>query len=65
MDAYDYPLPEAAIAQAPVEPRDAARLLVATEADGADSAVAHHTVRLDEGRRSTPSWWPRPSRVDP
>ena len=45
MDAYDYPLPEAAVAQSPVEPRDAARLLVATEADGAESAVAHHTVR--------------------
>ncbi len=29
MDAYDYGLPEAAIAQRPVEPRSAARLLVA------------------------------------
>jgi S-adenosylmethionine:tRNA ribosyltransferase-isomerase len=42
MDAYDYPLPEAAIAQSPAEPRDAARLLVATATDG---AVVHHTVR--------------------
>ena len=31
MDAYDYPLPEAAIAQDPASPRDSARLLVATE----------------------------------
>ncbi len=42
MDAYDYPLPEAAIAQVPVEPRDSARLLVATDAGG---AVAHGRVR--------------------
>ncbi|MBV9412675.1 MAG: S-adenosylmethionine:tRNA ribosyltransferase-isomerase, partial [Acidimicrobiia bacterium] len=51
MSAYDYDLPETAIAQTPVEPRDAARLLVATDNDG---AVAHHRVAdlpdlLDEG----------------
>jgi S-adenosylmethionine:tRNA ribosyltransferase-isomerase len=44
VDAFDYPLPEEAIAQTPVEPRDSARLLVAL-----DGAVQHHTVaRLDE-----------------
>jgi S-adenosylmethionine:tRNA ribosyltransferase-isomerase len=42
MAAYDYPLPPEAIAQEPAEPRDAARLLVATDAGG---AVAHRTVR--------------------
>ncbi len=42
MAAYDYPLPPEAVAQEPAEPRDAARLLVATEAGG---AVAHRTVR--------------------
>ncbi len=42
MDAYDYPLPEAAIAQEPAEPRDAARLLVATDAQG---GVEHRRVR--------------------
>ena len=39
--ALDYPLPAEAIAQTPIEPRDAARLLVA----GADAeAVQHRTV---------------------
>lgn len=42
MDAYDYPLPESAIAQVPAEPRDAARLLVATSPSG---DVEHRTVR--------------------
>ncbi|MDQ3574548.1 MAG: tRNA preQ1(34) S-adenosylmethionine ribosyltransferase-isomerase QueA, partial [Actinomycetota bacterium] len=42
MDAYDYVLPEAAIAQEPAEPRDAARLLVGTHPAG---AVSHHRVR--------------------
>ena len=51
MSAFDYDLPATAIAQTPVEPRDAARLLVATDAGG---AVAHHRVAdlpdlLDEG----------------
>src|SRR5437763_8079776 len=41
MSAYDYDLPVSAIAQTPVEPRDAARLLVATDPDG---AVAHKRV---------------------
>jgi len=36
----DYELPAASIAQTPIEPRDAARLIVAT----ADGAVAHRTV---------------------
>lgn len=42
MDVPDYELPEAAIAQDPVEPRDAARLLVALDPGG---AVAHRRVR--------------------
>ena len=44
MDAYDYGLPESAIAQTPVEPRTAARLLV--------GPGRGRTVR----RRSTPRW---------
>jgi S-adenosylmethionine:tRNA ribosyltransferase-isomerase len=39
---YDYALPEALIAQAPVEPRDASRLLVV---DRARDTVAHRTFR--------------------
>ncbi len=51
MSAYDYELPVSAIAQTPIEPRDAARLLVATDNDG---SVAHRHVRdlpelLDDG----------------
>lgn len=51
MSAYDYELPASAIAQKPVEPRDAARLLVAVDGDG---SVQHRTVAelpelLDEG----------------
>lgn len=42
MEDFDYELPEAAIAQVPVEPRDSARLLDATEASG---AVRHRRVR--------------------
>ncbi|MBV8296232.1 MAG: tRNA preQ1(34) S-adenosylmethionine ribosyltransferase-isomerase QueA [Acidimicrobiia bacterium] len=41
MSAYDYDLPASAIAQTPAEPRDAARLLVATDGAG---AVAHRRV---------------------
>ncbi|MGH9066286.1 MAG: tRNA preQ1(34) S-adenosylmethionine ribosyltransferase-isomerase QueA [Acidimicrobiales bacterium] len=41
MDAYDYGLPEAAIAQEPAEPRSAARLLVATDPGG---GVVHARV---------------------
>ena len=41
MDAFEYPLPEAAIAQVPVEPRDASRLLVATSPTG---EVEHRRV---------------------
>jgi len=42
MDDYDYPLAEGAIAQTPIEPRDAARLLVAVEAG---APVRHRHVR--------------------
>ncbi len=43
MDAYDYDLPPEAIAQEPIEPRSAARLLVAPGVDGSP-AIAHATV---------------------
>jgi S-adenosylmethionine:tRNA ribosyltransferase-isomerase len=51
MSAYDYDLPASAIAQTPAEPRDSARLLVATDPSG---EVAHRRVSdlpdlLDEG----------------
>jgi len=51
MSSFDYELPAQAIAQTPVEPRDAARLLVATDSDG---DVTHRRVSdlpdlLDEG----------------
>jgi len=42
MADYDYGLPERAVAQEPVEPRDAARLLVALAADG---STEHRHVR--------------------
>ena len=42
MDAFDYDLPEGSIAQEPAEPRDAARLLVATDPAG---EVRHLRVR--------------------
>jgi S-adenosylmethionine:tRNA ribosyltransferase-isomerase len=45
MDAYDYGLPEEAIAQQPVEPRSAARLLVAPGLAGND--VAAHATMAD------------------
>src|SRR5437763_14182014 len=41
MSAYDYELPASAIAQTPIEPRDSARLLVATEDGG---TVVHRRV---------------------
>lgn len=41
MDAFDYPLPPGAIAQAPASPRESARLLVAADPAG---AVAHRHV---------------------
>jgi S-adenosylmethionine:tRNA ribosyltransferase-isomerase len=41
MQEFDYPLPDDAIAQTPVEPRDAARLLVALDAAG---TVEHRRV---------------------
>jgi S-adenosylmethionine:tRNA ribosyltransferase-isomerase len=43
MDAYDYGLPESAIAQQPVEPRSAARLLIGPGLDG-NEAPAHATM---------------------
>jgi S-adenosylmethionine:tRNA ribosyltransferase-isomerase len=43
MDDYDYGLPEEAIAQRPIEPRSAARLLVGPEVAG-DGGVVHATM---------------------
>ena len=43
MDAYDYGLPESAIAQRPVEPRSAARLLIGPGLDG-NEAAEHATM---------------------
>jgi S-adenosylmethionine:tRNA ribosyltransferase-isomerase len=43
LEAFDYPLPATAIAQVPVEPRSAARLLVAPELAGG-RLPAHRTV---------------------
>ncbi len=45
MDAYEYVLPEAAIAQRPMEPRSAARLLVAPGLDG--NAEPEHRTMAD------------------
>lgn len=42
MDDFDYPLDDGRIAQTPIEPRDSARLLVATEPTG---AISHRIVR--------------------
>src|SRR5436190_23386936 len=42
LSSYDYDLPEELIAQDPIEPRDAARLLVLDRASG---ALAHQHVR--------------------
>jgi S-adenosylmethionine:tRNA ribosyltransferase-isomerase len=43
-EAFDYALPDAAIAQTPTEPRDAARLLL----DGPDGPVDHHVRDLPD-----------------
>ena len=44
-EAYDYDLPDGRIAQEPVEPRDASRLLVVHRDLPADGAVEHRTFR--------------------
>jgi len=44
-DAYDYHLPEGRIAQAPVEPRDASKLLVVHRDAPAEGAFEHRTFR--------------------
>lgn len=49
MDVPDYELPEEAIAQVPVEPRDAARLLDATGPEPAHLTVADLPGRLEPG----------------
>ena len=49
MADYDYGLPEAAIAQEPIEPRDAARLLVALDEDTVDRTVADLPDLLEPG----------------
>lgn len=48
-DAYDYSLPDHAIAQTPVEPRDSARMLVDIGPTFTDTSIRHHTVaELDQ-----------------
>jgi S-adenosylmethionine:tRNA ribosyltransferase-isomerase len=49
MDTPDYHLPEEAIAQVPVEPRDAARLLVAIGTEVSHQRVADLPLLLEEG----------------
>jgi len=54
MADYDWPLPKHQIAQTPIEPRDAARLLVACGDQGVNGQLDHRQVRdlpdlLDEG----------------
>ncbi|MGK7313405.1 MAG: tRNA preQ1(34) S-adenosylmethionine ribosyltransferase-isomerase QueA [Candidatus Longimicrobiales bacterium M2_2A_002] len=44
-EAYDYELPEGRIAQEPVEPRDASRLLVVHRSPPAGDAFEHRTFR--------------------
>jgi S-adenosylmethionine:tRNA ribosyltransferase-isomerase len=52
VDDFDYELPETAIAQVPVEPRDAARLLVLDRAASADGQPAlSHAVFRDVGEQ--------------
>lgn len=41
-EAFDYPLPESQIAQTPIEPRDASRLLMLNRETG---ALSHHVFR--------------------
>src|SRR5689334_540969 len=41
-EAFDYPLPEAQIAQSPIEPRDASRLLLLDRERG---TISHHRFR--------------------
>src|SRR2546427_3542242 len=41
-EAFDYPLPDSQIAQSPIEPRDASRLLVLDRARG---TISHHCFR--------------------
>lgn len=46
LSAYDYDLPEALIAQNPVEPRDSARLLVVNSATGHDHCIFRELPNL-------------------
>src|SRR5713226_2721945 len=41
-EAFDYPLPDSQIAQSPIEPRDASRLLLLDRERG---AISHHRFR--------------------
>ena len=58
MDAYDYGLPESAIAQHPVEPRSAARLLVGPGLGRTRPGRAHATVAdLPSCSTRGTCWW--------
>ena len=66
MDAYDYGLPESAIAQQPAEPRSAARLLVAPGVVGNEAGPSTPPWPTSPGcsARAT-SWWSTTPRVLP
>ncbi len=53
MDAYAYELPESAIAQHPLEPRSAARLLVGPGLAGAQGSWPQATLELPDGTART------------
>ena len=48
VDKFSYPLPDDRIAQRPVEPRSAARLLDATRSGGSEAIVHRHVADLPD-----------------
>ena len=57
MDAYDYGLPDAAIAQEPIEPRSAARLLVGPGLSGSTGSSATPPWPTCPGCCGPGTWW--------